>query len=148
MTSIGVRSHFCAAHKDKRGRLHGHSYVVWAWFPAGRDLLDLKTHLDAAVRVFDHKELPDGLSLMEDMIGSLRINMPTATKIVIERPVEGLAAEWPSAPNVTLAPALARMVYETTSLSPMEDDGSHWCKISKEALDNARRALAQSQEVL
>lgn len=42
-----------------------------------------------------------------------------------------------------LVQALGLMVYETTHLSPEESDGSHWCKISKEALDTARAALVQ-----
>lgn len=37
--------------------------------------------------------------------------------------------------------ALREMVYETTHLSPQEDDGSHWAKISKAALLKARQAL-------
>lgn len=37
--------------------------------------------------------------------------------------------------------ALEVMVYETTNLSPMEDDGSHWCKISRNALAQARAAI-------
>jgi hypothetical protein len=37
--------------------------------------------------------------------------------------------------------ALREMVYETTHLSPEYDDGSHWCKISKRALEKARAAL-------
>lgn len=41
-----------------------------------------------------------------------------------------------------LAEALARMIYETTHLSPEQDDGSHWCKISAEALNQSRAALA------
>ena len=43
---------------------------------------------------------------------------------------------------VDMAKALARMIYETTHLSPEQDDGSHWCKISAEALNEARAALA------
>jgi hypothetical protein len=42
---------------------------------------------------------------------------------------------------VRLRAALERLVYETTCLSPREDDGSHWCKISAEALLLAREAL-------
>lgn len=42
-----------------------------------------------------------------------------------------------------LVQALGLMVYETTHLSPEESDGSHWCKISKEALEAARAALAR-----
>ena len=42
-----------------------------------------------------------------------------------------------------LREALERMVYETTHLSPEEDDGLHWCCISKDALAKARAALAK-----
>jgi hypothetical protein len=47
---------------------------------------------------------------------------------------------------LALVEALRRMVYETTSLSPLEDDGSHWCKISKDALAQARAALIALEE--
>jgi hypothetical protein len=40
-----------------------------------------------------------------------------------------------------LRAALTEYVYETTHLSPQNDDGSHWCKISKDMLANARIAL-------
>ena len=40
-----------------------------------------------------------------------------------------------------LEAALKQMVYETTSLSALEDDGSHWCRITREALAAARKAL-------
>lgn len=40
-----------------------------------------------------------------------------------------------------LESALANMLYEVTHLSPQEDDGSHWCKISAEAVRLAREAL-------
>lgn len=42
---------------------------------------------------------------------------------------------------ITLRGALRQMVYETTHLSPMEDDGSHKCRISAAALADARSAL-------
>lgn len=42
-----------------------------------------------------------------------------------------------------MARALREMVYEATHLSPMEPDGSHWCKISEEALTASRAALAK-----
>jgi len=41
-----------------------------------------------------------------------------------------------------LRSALQSMVYETTHLSPLQDDGSHWCKISHGALAEARAALS------
>lgn len=40
-----------------------------------------------------------------------------------------------------LEAALREMVYETTHLSPCEDDGSHKCKISAATLAKARAAL-------
>jgi uncharacterized membrane protein len=41
--------------------------------------------------------------------------------------------------------ALRTMVYETTHLSPEEDDGSHWCSITADALQAARSALAHRE---
>ena len=40
-----------------------------------------------------------------------------------------------------LEAALQTFIYETTHLSPIEDDGSHWCKISAECLEKGRAAL-------
>ena len=45
------------------------------------------------------------------------------------------------AENARLRDALERLIYETTHLSPENNDGSHWCKISKETLERARAAL-------
>lgn len=39
--------------------------------------------------------------------------------------------------------ALEALIYETTHLSPLEDDGSHKCKISKVALEQGRAALTK-----
>ena len=36
-----------------------------------------------------------------------------------------------------LRQALRTMIYEITDLSPLEDDGTYWCKISDEALTSA-----------
>lgn len=38
--------------------------------------------------------------------------------------------------------ALREFIYETTHLSPEEEDGSHWCRISAETLRAGRAALA------
>jgi hypothetical protein len=42
-----------------------------------------------------------------------------------------------------LETALANLVYEVTHLSPRNDDGSHDCRISAEALQIAREALQE-----
>lgn len=44
--------------------------------------------------------------------------------------------------------ALEKFVYETTHLSSIEDDGSHWAKISAECLDQGRKALNQPVFIL
>jgi hypothetical protein len=55
----------------------------------------------------------------------------SAVILYLEREVERLQA------------ALKQLVYEVTHLSPEEDDGSHWCKISRKALADARKALGK-----
>ena len=52
--------------------------------------------------------------------------------------IEALEAE-----NERLREGLREYVYETTHLSPQENDGSHWCKISANCLNNARAALGE-----
>lgn len=42
--------------------------------------------------------------------------------------------------------ALRKMIYETTCLSPMEEDGSHWCRISKATLEEARAAYHDTSD--
>ena len=50
------------------------------------------------------------------------------------------AQEW-KAEVERLREALRVMIYETTHLSPMRPDGSHWCRITADALNIARAAL-------
>lgn len=53
----------------------------------------------------------------------------------------GRAADWLAAKAriEALEAALRTMIYETTHLSPCEPDGSHWCKISADALAASRQ---------
>tara|TARA_R110000772_G_C13144651_1_gene424352 strand:+ start:251 stop:538 length:288 start_codon:yes stop_codon:yes gene_type:complete len=44
-----------------------------------------------------------------------------------------------------LRSALRTMVYEATHLSPEEEDLSHWCKFTGDALQAARAALAHGE---
>tara|TARA_R110000822_G_scaffold274744_1_gene397035 strand:- start:2529 stop:2801 length:273 start_codon:yes stop_codon:yes gene_type:complete len=44
-----------------------------------------------------------------------------------------------------LRSALRTMVYEATHLSQEEDDVSHWCKFTGDALQAARAALAHKE---
>ena len=44
-----------------------------------------------------------------------------------------------------LREALRELIYETTHLSPQEDDGSHRCTITGETLRKARAALGEKE---
>lgn len=54
----------------------------------------------------------------------------------------------PAALLAKMAEALMPMVYEATHLSPMNDDGSHNCKISRAALTVAREALVEYEAAM
>jgi len=47
--------------------------------------------------------------------------------------------------NARLREALRELIYETTHLSPQEDDGSHRCTITGETLRKARAALGEKE---
>jgi septal ring factor EnvC (AmiA/AmiB activator) len=49
------------------------------------------------------------------------------------------------AKNARLRAALRELIYETTHLSPQEDDGSHRCTITGETLRKARAALGEKE---
>lgn len=89
-----VRSHFCAAHRDHDGRLHGHSYEVWASFPAGADAVDLQTDLAQTLVGFDHSELVYQAVRAEYIAEEIGRALPGCIAVDVIRPVEGLAARW------------------------------------------------------
>ena len=91
----GVGSHFCATHKDHKGRLHGHSYEVTAWHECKdrNDAVILQTHLDGLCKAFDHTELPSGLEWAEDIaVAILGLSPPSCVEVVVGRPLERLYA--------------------------------------------------------
>jgi hypothetical protein len=49
------------------------------------------------------------------------------------------------AENARLREALRELIYEVTHLSPQEDDGSHWCRITGQTLKKARAELGETQ---
>lgn len=97
MILTGVSTHICAAHRDQEGRLHGHTWKVRAWFPAGEDALVLHDMLSAACDPFDHAELCHEISLGEGLIAALAARLPGATRIELAREPEGIFCEWRAA---------------------------------------------------
>jgi 6-pyruvoyl-tetrahydropterin synthase len=90
----GVSSHFCAAHRDRFGILHGHTWEVLAWFPAGEDALALKKRLEAVLADYDHTELPEDLSTAEAIADEISGDLPSVVEIEIRRPFERIYTRW------------------------------------------------------
>lgn len=82
--------------------------------------------------------------------------MPMSVRMLLSQAVSALSTISPSAPNTPapteatesecLREALARMVYETTHLSPCKPNGDHECTIKADALAMARAALLQGKQ--
>lgn len=99
--TTGVSTHICCAHTGADGRLHGHTWVITAWFPwgAGANALGecasfLKDRLLRACEPFDHAELLYELSTGEGIIEALIEALPDAVAIEAARPPEGIFARW------------------------------------------------------
>lgn len=90
----GVGAHLCAAHRDIAGRLHGHSYEVVAWFPAGSDAVALQCMLQAVIAHFDHTELLQELTRAEALAEAIAKLLPNCLQVDISRPLERLFAKW------------------------------------------------------
>lgn len=92
---VAVTTNVECSHRDTDGRIHGHSYVVEVWTPAGPDLPALAATLRAIAACVDHSMLEDsiGSPLMEDMALWFLDRVPNATKVIVRRPTLGFAAE-------------------------------------------------------
>lgn len=95
MIEVAVTVNLECAHRDALGRIHGHSYVLEAWFPAGADLVALREFVQSVAGAVDHSELEQsvGGSRMEEIGVWFLGKMPEASRIVVRRPTLGLAAQ-------------------------------------------------------
>ena len=117
-------------------------------FDAHEDAADMLRALSAALKAAEARERAllksddqERKALVENASLRHRLKAAEARAEAAESELAALKAE--------LAEAVADLqmfVYETTHLSPIEDDGSHWCKISAECLSNARAFLARHQK--
>jgi hypothetical protein len=81
------------AHRERSGkkRLHGHTYRIEVFFPAGPDALDLMERLEREAKKLCHSVLPSSLAWAEDLAVHLLGVIPTSTKVEISR-AEGFKA--------------------------------------------------------
>jgi 6-pyruvoyl-tetrahydropterin synthase len=94
--AIGVGAFLCAAHEDTQGRMHGHTYDVVAWFPAGEDALVLQERLKREIEPFDHATLCHELAKGESLAAAIFERLsPDVIRVDISRTAERIYARWP-----------------------------------------------------
>lgn len=84
-----------AAHYDRAGKLHGHSYLVECWTDKDMDLPQLEAIARADASHVDHTELGDaiGAPTMEALGEWFLANCDLYTRIVVRRPTLGFVVE-------------------------------------------------------
>lgn len=99
LTKVGAV--MCAAHRDvNTGRLHGHTWEVWASFPFdGTSAVERQAQLKAAVAEYDHDELPQDIAWAEPFAAHIGETLAGCLAIEISRPSEMLSALWHPTPS-------------------------------------------------
>jgi hypothetical protein len=90
----GVSAVFCAAHKSREGKIHGHTWEILAWWDSGPETpcaVQKKKELEEYLSVFDHTVLADGLSWGE-YLGKAILHGMQCCKVEVRRPLEGFYA--------------------------------------------------------
>lgn len=95
MIEVAITTNVECAHRDEVGRVHGHSYTVEVWFPAGPCLITLSQFVTGVASAVDHSMLEDsiGSPRMENIAGWFLDKVPTSTRVIVRRPTLGFAAE-------------------------------------------------------
>ena len=98
MKMTGVGGVFSASHHSPEGALHGHSYEIWAWFPAGVDARVLQEQLLAVLEPLDHACLPDELGWGEALAEHVGGQLLNCLEVEVRRPLERISARWLAPP--------------------------------------------------
>lgn len=87
----GVTGIVSAAHRSKDGQLHGHTWEIKAWWPAGECAVELKRQLAEYLENFDHQLLGDEVAWGE-ALGKCMILGLGCCRVEVSRPLEGIYA--------------------------------------------------------
>lgn len=90
-TMTGVGGIICAAHKDRTGRLHGHTWEITAWWSGSPDAVAKQALLDVALAQYDHTQLDEDMSWAEQF-GMMLLCVLECDRIEIARPLERIYA--------------------------------------------------------
>ena len=93
-TTQWAQAHISSAHADNRGRIHGHTWAIRAYWPNdGESVLKKQENLYAMASDLDHCILPKHLTRAEEIaeyIGQ-KVN---AIRVDVWREAEGVGACW------------------------------------------------------
>lgn len=87
----GAGAILSAAHRDRNGHLHGHTWEVTAWWAGKPDAVERQKALNDFLWVFDHEALPNSLALAEDLAAHIMEELG-CVRVEISRPLERLYA--------------------------------------------------------
>lgn len=87
----GVSATVAAAHRSREGLMHGHTWLIKAWWQGTPDAVERQMTLRNYLSRFDHSVLPDELAWAE-AFGEQVLTDLGCVKVEIERPLEGLFA--------------------------------------------------------
>ena len=87
----GVSATVAAAHRSREGVMHGHTWLIKAWWQGMPDAVERQAMLRNYLSRFDHGILPDELAWAE-AFGEQVLTDLGCVKVEVERPLEGLFA--------------------------------------------------------
>lgn len=87
----GAEAVLSAAHRSRDGQMHGHTWVIRAWWTGEPDATETQTALRSYLSVFDHTVLADGVAWAEHLGRAILIGMQ-CVRVEVSRPAEGLYA--------------------------------------------------------
>lgn len=89
--STGVGAVLCAAHRDRDGSMHGHTWEITAWWTGTPDAREKQATLNLYLSSFDHGFLPDGLAWGEHLAARIASDLG-CERVDVERPLERIYA--------------------------------------------------------
>lgn len=87
----GVEAVLSTAHRSRDGVLHGHTWMVRAWWTGEPDAVQKQADLREYLAVFDHTVLADGIAWAEHL-GRAILHGMECERVEVSRPLEGLYA--------------------------------------------------------
>jgi 6-pyruvoyl-tetrahydropterin synthase len=87
----GVSAVLSAAHRDRDGNLHGHTWQVTAWWDDEPDAVQKQKDLKEYLTIFDHHILADNVAWGEYLGKTILIGMD-CVRVDVSRPLEGIYA--------------------------------------------------------